>query len=102
MSKKFKNLITLTQIQNGAPGATGAPGVSTSIKFIYCVSESEDVDSLPVLPTGGQTNNNWKSSPQGVNQTYRYEFVSSASSYSEDGEIKWGSYSDPVLWSKWA
>ena len=63
MSKKFENLITLTQIQNGAPGATGAPGASTSTKFIYCVSDSEDITSLPALPEGGQTNTFWKEAP---------------------------------------
>ena len=102
MSKKFENLITLTQVQNGAPGETGAPGVSTSSRFIYCVSESEDITTLPSLPEKGQTNSDWTSSPHGVNQTYRYEFISSASSYSVDGEIEWHDYSTPALWSKWA
>ena len=102
MSKKFENLITLTQIQNGAPGATGAPGVSTSTKFIYCVSESEDITTLPPLPEKGGTNASWTSTPHGVNQTQRYEFISSASSYSVGGKIEWYEYSTPALWSKWA
>ena len=102
MSKTFENLITLTQIRDGAPGATGAPGASTSTKFIYCVSDSENIDSLPTLPERGQTNSFWKETPHGVSQTNRYEFVSSASSQSVNGEIEWGEYSTPALWSKWA
>jgi hypothetical protein len=57
---------------------------------------------LPKLPENGGTNEFWTDTPHGVNQTQRYEFISSASSYSENGEIKWNPYSTPALWSKWA
>ncbi|MDR1121142.1 MAG: hypothetical protein LBM08_09510 [Dysgonamonadaceae bacterium] len=83
---------------SGEKGVDGRDG--DEIEYIYCRSWGPECDEGL-----GQSPNNdddyvpqgWTDDPQGVNETWKYEWVSIRKK--ENGI--WGGFSAPVLWAKW-
>lgn len=78
-----------------AQGEAGKDG--SDIEYVYYRSESEIDLSAPSY-TDDILTSGWTKSPQGITETYKYEYVSIRQKPS-DGV--WGDFSDPVIWSKW-
>lgn len=99
---------------SGIEGKAGADG--ESIKFIYYRSETEKTnwigsfDGNGMFISGELAKDNWYESPQGVDNTNKYEYVSTSTTYDivklvvdgKDVEKKnWKGFTSPVLWSKY-
>lgn len=79
-----------------AEGPAGKDG--TSIEYVYYRS-TEEVESFSAPSyTNGKLTTGWTDSPQGITETYKYEYVSIRTK--PTGE-DWTSFSTPVIWSKW-
>ena len=81
----------------GLKGENGADG--TDIEFIY-LRNTGDTPSKPAsenkddyVPTG------WTDNPQGITETYKYEWVCVRTKPS--GTDTWSAFSTPVIWAKW-
>ena len=81
----------------GLNGENGADG--TDIEFIY-LRYTGDTPSKPAsenkddyVPTG------WTDNPQGITETYKYEWVCVRTKPS--GTDTWSAFSTPVIWAKW-
>lgn len=81
----------------GLNGENGADG--TDIEFIY-LRNTGDTPSKPVsenkddyVPSG------WTDNPQGITETYKYEWVCVRTKPS--GTDTWSAFSTPVIWAKW-
>ena len=81
----------------GLNGENGADG--TDIEFIY-LRNTGDTPSKPAsenkddyVPTG------WTDNPQGITETYKYEWVCVRTKPS--GTDTWSAFSTPVIWAKW-
>lgn len=81
----------------GLKGENGADG--TDIEFIY-LRNTGDTPSKPAsenkddyVPTG------WTDNPQGITETYKYEWVCVRTKPSGSGT--WSAFSTPVIWAKW-
>ena len=81
---------------NKAEGPAGQDGAS--VEYVYYRS-AEAVSSLesPSYANGILTTG-WTQSPQGITVTHKYEYVSVRTK--PIGGV-WGSFSAPVIWSKW-
>lgn len=78
-----------------AQGETGKDG--SDIEYVYYRSKSvADLD--PPSYIDNELTSGWTQSPQGITETYKCEYVSIRTKPS-DGD--WGTFSNPVLWSKW-
>lgn len=86
----------------GANGLDGEDG--TIIEFVYTLKTS--IWSNPTPPSTTQVDDwsgtgpdgtIWTDNPQGVNNTYMYEYVSQRSKINK----VWTEYSSPAIWSKW-
>lgn len=82
---------------SGKDGAKGADG--TDIEFIYL----RNTGSTPSKPTSVNTDDyvptGWTDNPQGITETYKYEWVCVRTKPSGSGT--WSAYSTPVIWAKW-
>lgn len=81
----------------GLNGENGADG--TDIEFIY-LRNTGDTPSKPAsvnkddyVPSG------WTDNPQGITETYKYEWVCVRTKPS--GTDTWSAFSTPVIWAKW-
>lgn len=97
----WTGLIRLT----GADGKDGEDG--NSIEFLY--ARNNDKNNYPQKPNTNQTTDwtgtgpdgtQWFDNPQGVDDSYRYEYVTQR--YKDKSTQKWGAYSEPGLWSVFA
>lgn len=86
----------------GANGLDGEDG--TIIEFVYALKTSVWSDPTPPPTTqvddwSGTTSDGtvWTDNPQGVDNTYMYEYISQRSKTND----VWSAYSTPVIWSKW-
>lgn len=85
----------------GANGLDGEDG--TIIEFVYALKTT--VWSNPTPPPTTQVDDwsgtvdrtVWTDNPQGVDNTYMYEYISQRSKIND----VWTPYSTPVIWSKW-
>lgn len=77
--------------------AQGADG--TDIEFIYL----RNTGSTPSKPTSVNTDDyvpsGWTDNPQGITETYKYEWVCVRTKPS--GTDTWSAFSTPVIWAKW-
>lgn len=80
---------------SGSKGDAGEDG--TNIEYIYYRSKEVENISVPSY-TDGILTSGWTTSPQGITEVYKYEYVSVR--IKPSGE-PWGSFSSPVIWSKW-
>lgn len=82
---------------SGKNGEKGADG--TDIEFIYL----RNTGSTPSKPTSVNTDDyvpsGWTGSPQGITETYKYEWVCVRTKPS--GTDTWSAFSTPVIWAKW-
>lgn len=82
---------------SGKNGEKGADG--TDIEFIYL----RNTGSTPSKPTSVNTDDyvpsGWTDSPQGITETYKYEWVCVRTKPS--GTDTWSAFSTPVIWAKW-
>lgn len=82
---------------SGKDGAKGADG--TDIEFIYL----RNTGSTPSKPTSVNTDDyvptGWTDEPQGITETYKYEWVCVRTKPS--GTDTWSAFSTPVIWAKW-
>lgn len=78
-----------------AQGEAGKDGAD--IEFVYYRSENETVLSAPYY-TNGVLTSGWTASPQGITETYKYEYVSMRT---KPAGGNWENFSIPVIWSKW-
>lgn len=82
---------------SGKDGAKGADG--TDIEFIYL----RNTGSTPSKPTSVNTDDyvptGWTDNPQGITETYKYEWVCVRTKPS--GTDTWSAFSTPVIWAKW-
>ena len=79
-----------------AQGESGKDG--TSIEYVYYRSKEEAKSLAAPYYTNGILTVGWTASPQGITEIYKYEYVSIRTKPT-GGE--WGSFSTPVVWSKW-
>lgn len=83
-----------TTAEDGAKGADG-----TDIEFIYL----RNTGSTPSKPTSVNTDDyvptGWTDNPQGITETYKYEWVCVRTKPS--GTDTWSAFSTPVIWAKW-
>lgn len=81
----------------GLNGENGADG--TDIEFIYL----RNTGSTPSKPTSVNTDDyvpsGWTDNPQGITETYKYEWVCVRTKPS--GTDTWSAFSTPVIWAKW-
>lgn len=82
---------------SGKDGTKGADG--TDIEFIYL----RNTGSTPSKPTSVNTDDyvptGWTDNPQGITETYKYEWVCVRTKPS--GTDTWSAFSTPVIWAKW-
>lgn len=82
---------------SGKDGQKGADG--TDIEFIYL----RNTGSTPSKPTSVNTDDyvpsGWTYNPQGITETYKYEWVCVRTKPS--GTDTWSAFSTPVIWAKW-
>lgn len=82
---------------SGKDGAKGTDG--TDIEFIYL----RNTGSTPSKPTSVNTDDyvptGWTDNPQGITETYKYEWVCVRTKPS--GTDTWSAFSTPVIWAKW-
>lgn len=82
---------------SGKDGVKGADG--TDIEFIYL----RNTGSTPSKPTSVKTDDyvpsGWTDNPQGITETYKYEWVCVRTKPS--GTDTWSAFSTPVIWAKW-
>lgn len=95
----------------GEDGKNGTDG--TTVEFIY----KHFTDKQTWASTGnanpanwtaqqeadylGPTGYKWSDNPQGVSSSYLYEYVSTRSSYIQNGNTYWNTFTTPTLWSKY-
>lgn len=82
---------------SGKDGQKGADG--TDIEFIYL----RNTGSTPSKPTSVNTDDympsGWTDNPQGITETYKYEWV--CVRIKPSGTDTWSAFSTPVIWAKW-
>lgn len=82
---------------SGKDGQKGADG--TDIEFIYL----RNTGNTPSKPTSVNTDDympsGWTDNPQGITETYKYEWVCVRTKPS--GTDSWSAFSTPVIWAKW-
>ena len=82
---------------SGKNGEKGADG--TDIEFIYL----RNTGSTPSKPTSVNTDDyvpsGWTDNPQGITETYKYEWICVRTKPS--GTDTWSAFSTPVIWAKW-
>jgi hypothetical protein len=80
-----------------AQGAQGKDGAD--IEYVYYRSQNAVSNLAKPKYENGTLSSGWKDSPQGITETYKYEYVSVRTKAA--GSSTWGEYSTPVIWSKW-
>lgn len=87
----------------GAGGKDGNDG--NDIEFVYKITQN---NSAPTLPANSnrddytEPNNGWYDNPQGVSETWQYEWVAQRTKpAAKAGTGNWGNWQGPTLWSKW-
>lgn len=87
----------------GADGKDGNDG--NDIEFLYKITQN---NSAPTLPANSnrddytEPNNGWYDNPQGVSETWQYEWVAQRTKpAAKAGTGNWGNWQGPTLWSKW-
>lgn len=87
----------------GADGKDGNDG--NDIEFVYKITQN---NSAPTLPANSnrddytEPNNGWNDNPQGVSETWQYEWVAQRTKpAAKAGTGNWGNWQGPTLWSKW-
>ena len=87
----------------GANGKDGNDG--NDIEFVYKITQN---NSAPTLPANSnrddytEPNNGWYDNPQGVSETWQYEWVAQRTKpAAKAGTGNWGNWQGPTLWSKW-
>lgn len=87
----------------GADGKDGNDG--NDIEFVYKITQN---NSAPALPANSnrddytEPNNGWYDNPQGVSETWQYEWVAQRTKpAAKAGTGNWGNWQGPTLWSKW-
>ena len=100
MSQKLKSTsVWSTPIQISAKDGIGVDG--SDIKYVYYkCSGPEELPSLEGCNGGSESFNGWHDSPQGVDPINQYEYVA-VSTKPAGSDSTWGSFSSPVIWSKW-
>lgn len=78
-----------------AQGEAGKDGAD--IEYVYYRSQNEVTLSAPSY-TDGVLTSGWTASPQGITDTYKYEYISVRNKPSGGS---WSTFSTPVIWSKW-
>lgn len=87
----------------GADGKDGNDG--NDIEFVYKITQN---NSAPTLPANSnrddytEPNNGWYDNPQGVSETWQYEWVAQRTKPAAKASTgNWGNWQGPTLWSKW-
>lgn len=113
-STNYGNWSTPIRI-TGDDGRNGTDGTTT--EFIYKHFNNETIVSENPIgntsynPSKWAANNSpdytgpngyqWSDNPQGVSSSYLYEYVSTRSSYIQNGNTYWNTFTTPTLWSKY-
>ena len=80
-----------------AQGEQGKDGAD--IEYVYYRSKTAVTNLSAPTYTNGTLTSNWTASPQGITETYKYEYVSVRKKTA--GSTSWGKFSTPIIWSKW-
>ena len=80
-----------------AEGEAGKDG--SDIEYVYYRNNTGSTPSTPSYNSNNQLTTGWTSSPQGITETNKYEFVSIRTK--QAGSNSWSAFSKPVVWSKW-
>lgn len=80
-----------------AQGAQGKDGAN--IEYVYYRSQNAVANLAKPTYTSGKLPSGWETSPQGITETYKYEYVSVRTKAA--GSTVWSEFSTPVIWSKW-
>lgn len=67
----------------------------------WSTNQNYQTDDYPFIGTdrANVLNNDWTDNPQGIDETHRYEYISTRS-YDTSNET-WGAFSKPVIWANW-
>jgi hypothetical protein len=102
---------TDTSVLYEVVGSLGKKGIDgTSIDYIYTLTEDFTEPDSPQginAPLSGSEiddlGRTWYDDPQGVDDTYPYQWISTAESYTNElGNVVWTEYGKPSLWSKFS
>lgn len=80
-----------------AQGEQGKDGAD--IEYVYYRSQTAVSNLARPSYTSGKLPDGWTTSPQGITETNKYEYVSVRTKTA--GSSTWGEFSTPVIWSKW-
>ena len=80
-----------------AEGEAGKDGAD--IEYVYYRNKDGNTPSNPSYNSNNELTTGWSPSPQGIDASYMYEFVSVRTKRA--GETAWSAFSTPVIWSKW-
>lgn len=80
-----------------AQGEAGKDG--SNIEFVYYRSATEKTSLTAPSYSGTTLTAGWTKSPQGITETYKYEYMSVRTKAA--GSTTWSNFSTPVIWSKW-
>ena len=87
----------------GADGKDGNDG--NDIEFLYKITQENKKPNLPANSNRDdytEPNNGWYDNPQGVSETWQYEWVAQRTKpAAKAGTGNWGNWRGPTLWSKW-
>ena len=87
----------------GADGKDGNDG--NDIEFLYKITQENKKPNLPANSNRDdytEPNNGWYDNPQGVSETWQYEWVTQrVKPTAKAGTGNWGNWQGPTLWSKW-
>lgn len=87
----------------GADGKDGNDG--NDIEFLYKITQENKKPDLPANSNRDdytEPNNGWYDNPQGVSETWQYEWVTQrVKPTAKAGTGNWGNWQGPTLWSKW-
>ena len=87
--------------ETGPQGAQGNAGVDGSgVEYVYYLSETAQPNLSAPSYSGTTLTDGWTPSPQGISETYKYEYMSMRTKPSGTN-TNWSAFSTPAIWSKW-
>lgn len=94
----------------GDDGQPGTDGTTTEFIYKHFTDEQTWSSTDSANPANwsaqqeadylGPTEYEWSDNPQGVSSSYLYEYVSTRSSYIQNGNTYWNTFTTPALWAK--
>lgn len=109
---------TIYVVSDGHNGQAGADSKSQEYIYFLCdepektfadnenpvlwsTNQNYQADDYPFTGENGANvlENGWTDHPQGIDETHRYEYISTRTY--DTSTKKWGAFSEPVIWANW-